>query len=153
GTLIFNALPSYTGPTVVNAGKVVVDGSLDSASAVTVNAGAALGGTGAVPGPVTIATAGTLSPGHSPGILNTGSLALTTGAVFNVEIGGNTPGNGPGFYDQDNVTGTVSLGGATLQLSSFGGYVPQAGDRYVIVRNDGSDAVGGTFAGLAEGAV
>src|SRR5262249_35212763 len=53
--------------------------------------------------------------------------------------------NTAGSYDQDNVTGTVTLGGATLNLTSFGGYVPQSGDIYILIANDGIDAVTGTF--------
>src|SRR5262249_54565763 len=68
------------------------------------------------------------------------------------EIGGTTAGNGTGYFDQEMVTGTVHLGGATLNLSSFNGYMPQAGDKYVVISNDGSDPIPDTFAGLAEGA-
>ena len=58
-----------------------------------------------------------------------------------------------GGYDQVKVTGTVSLGGATLDASLIGGFVPGFGNAFTIIDNDGSDAVTGTFAGLAEGAV
>src|SRR6185436_15546239 len=37
--------------------------------------------------------------------------------------------------------------------SSFGGYVPQPGDQYVVIRNDSSDPVTGNFSGLPEGAM
>src|SRR5262249_53981787 len=46
-----------------------------------------------------------------------------------------------------------TLPGVTLTTSSFGGFVPAAGDEYIIINNDGTDAVSGTFAGLAEGAL
>ena len=54
--------------------------------------------------------------------------------------------------DRLTVTGTVSLGGATLSVSRLGGYVHTAGTVYTIVANDLIDPVVGTFSGLAEGA-
>src|SRR5256886_13010809 len=53
-------------------------------------------------------------------------------------------------YDQINVAGTVNLSGATL--SGVVGFAPAAGTTFTIINNDGSDAVTGTFSGLAEGA-
>jgi hypothetical protein len=65
---------------------------------------------------------------------------------FNVEV------NGPnaGEYDRLNVTGSVSLGGATLAVTL--GYAPSPGTVFQIIDNDGVDAVTGTFASLADGA-
>jgi len=139
---------TYGGATAVSAGTLLVDGT--TGSAVTVSSGATLGGHGTV-GAVSVN--GTLAPGDSPGVLNTGNLTLSSGASFNAEIGGTTPGNGNSNYDQVGVTGTVNLGSATLDLSSFNSFSPGAGDEYVLISNDGSDAVSGTFSGLAEGAV
>ncbi len=131
-------------------GKITGAGTLNGN--VTVNSGGTLGGTVTVNGTVTTNSGGTVALGNSPGIVNTGSVSFTSGSTFDVEIGGTTPGNGAGFHDQLNVTGTVALGGATLVTSSFGGFVPTDGDTFVIINNDGGDAVSGTFAGLAEGA-
>src|SRR5205085_5691188 len=63
-------------------------------------------------------------------------------------LGGPTVGTG---YDQQNVTGTVNLGGAVLDLGVF--FTPVVGSTYTIINNDLADAVSGTFAGLPEGAV
>jgi autotransporter-associated beta strand protein len=152
GTLDLTGTGTYTGATAVNAGTLLVDGSL-TASAVTVANGATLGGSGTITGTVTAATGATLAPGHSPGVLNTGDLTLSSGSTFAAEIGGTAAGNGTGFYDQDNVTGAVSLGGATLNLSLFGGFTPHAHDQYVLINNDGTDPIPDTFNGLAEGAL
>ncbi|HEY2801574.1 MAG TPA: PEP-CTERM sorting domain-containing protein, partial [Chthoniobacterales bacterium] len=54
-------------------------------------------------------------------------------------------------YDQTEVTGSVSLGNATLSLKL--GFSAAAGDMFNVINNDGSDAVTGTFDGLAEGAI
>lgn len=57
-----------------------------------------------------------------------------------------------GGYNQQNVTGAVNLGGATLNVSL--GFTPAVGNTFPIIVNDGTtDAVSGTFNGLPEGTV
>ena len=92
---------------------------------------------------------GTVAPGMSPGVLNSGDL-LFTGGSYQAQLGG----TGAGKFDQLNVTGTVGLGSGTttLDTSLYGSFKPKAGDSFRIINNDGSDAVTGTFKGLAEGA-
>jgi len=149
GRQTLSGTSGYTGATTVTAGTLIVDGSIASSSDVTVEDGATLGG-GGTTGAVTVASGGTLAAGASAGILNTGSVALVAGAMFEAEIGGTTPG--VGGYDQVKVTGTVGLGGATLDALLISGFDPAGGSSFRIIDNDGSDAVVGTFAGLAEGA-
>jgi autotransporter-associated beta strand protein len=143
GRLALSGTSTFTGGTTVNAGTLLVNGTIPGP--VTVNAGATLGGTGTVTGPVTVNAGGTLAAGLSPGVTNTGNLVLA--GIFLVEIEGATLGT---QYDNTNVTGTVTIAGGTLTLA--GAYVPVAGDSFTIIANDGADAVTGTFAGLAEGA-
>jgi autotransporter-associated beta strand protein/YVTN family beta-propeller protein len=145
GTEILAGSSTYSGATTVSAGTLQVDGSIVS----NITVSGTLDGIGTT-GNVT-STGGTVAPGHSPGILTTSSLSLDSSSAFNIAIGGNSAGNGAGHYSQDNVTsGTVSLGGATLNLSAAS-YTPQAGDVYLIINN--GSAVGGTFNGLPEGAL
>ena len=94
---------------------------------------------------------GTLSPGASAGKLSTSGVKFTSGATFKAELGGTVAGTG---HDQLNVTGGVTLGGATLQTSLINGFQPSTSSdqSFIIIANDGADAVVGTFAGLAEGA-
>ncbi|HET7716134.1 MAG TPA: autotransporter-associated beta strand repeat-containing protein [Bauldia sp.] len=148
GTLTLAGVNPYSGVTSVTNGSLLVNGAIP-VSAITVAAGATLGGTGTV-ADVNIVAGGTLAPGASPGILATGDVAFVAGATFEVEIGGAAPG--PGGYDQLEVSGTVVLGEAALDLSLLGTYAPAFGAVYRIIDNDGSDAVAGTFSGLAEGA-
>ena len=49
------------------------------------------------------------------------------------------------------VTGTVTITAGTT-LSLLGGYANAVGDEIVLIANDGTDAINGTFDGLAEGA-
>ena len=134
-----NPCPGAT--TFVLAGTLCVTGS--NGLGVALYDGATLSGTGTA-GPVST-TDGTVSPGISGvGTLNiVGGLTLATGCNYNVDL--TDTGN-----DQLNVTGTVTLGGATLNLTSTRS--GNGGVALVLIRNDGTDLVSGTFAGLAQGA-
>ncbi|MBD2013331.1 cadherin-like domain-containing protein [Microcoleus sp. FACHB-53] len=137
---------------VVNEGIFDVNGKTATAGT-TINNGGTLGGSGKVIGNVTVNSGGVLAPGSGIGILNTGSVNFTNGSLFNVELGGTSAGNGVGFYDQLNVTGTVTIGtSAVLNTSLFGGFTPGGGNTFIIVNNDGVDAITGRFNGLAQGA-
>ena len=95
---------------------------------------------------------GKVAPGLSPGILSSGDITYT-GGTYEAELGGTTPGNGDGNHDQLNVTGTVDLGSATaLSVIHWNGFRPALNNQFVIINNDGSDAVVGVFQGLAQGA-
>ena len=86
--------------------------------------------------------------GDGPGTITSGNVTLGAGTTLELELNGTVAS----LYDRLAVTGTVSLGGATLTPTL--GFVPAAGSSttLTIVDNDGADAVVGTFAGLAEGA-
>ncbi len=146
GTWTLSGTSSYTGATTVTAGALVVTGNTSS-SATTVANTATLAGTGTTDG-VTVNSGGTLAPGLSPGILNTGNLSLASGSTYRVELNGTLAGSG---YDQANVSGTVALGGSTLNASL--GFASAVGDSFTIINNDGTDAVSGIFSGLPEGTV
>jgi len=154
GTLSIGGNDTYTGSTSVSAGRLNINGSITSNT--TVNPSAILGGAGTINSANTLTvTGGKIAPGTSPGILNTGNVTFDTTSTFEVEIGGTAPGNTATSYDQLKVTGTVNLGGATLQLSAFNGFVPSAGQTFTIIDNDGdgTDPIAGTFNGKGEGAI
>ncbi len=151
-TLAGTSANTFSGSTTVSAGRLNVHGSLASGSTVTVQNTATLGGSGTVAGAVNVQSGGKVAPGTSPGILNTGSISFSSGSTFQVEIGGTTAGNAITNHDQLNVTGTVSLGNATLTTLAFNSFVPVVGNKFTILVNDGSDLITGTFKGLAEGA-
>ncbi len=117
-------------------------------SNVVVENAATLGGTGTVAGTVLVNGGGTVSPGTSPGIVSTGSVTMTPSSKLDIEVLNSTVGTG---HDQLKVTGTVNLGGATLNVNAIGATLTP-GVPLVIVDNDDTDAVTGTFAGLPEGA-
>ncbi len=135
---------SYTGATTVTGGTLVVNGDISSSINTTVSNLAILKGSGRV-GALTVTVGGTLAPGNSPGILNTGNLTID--GTFAAEINGTEVGT---TYDQLNVTGSVTLGGVLAVTMS--GYTPALGSMFFVIANDGDDAVNGNFTGLAQGA-
>lgn len=106
GTLTLTGASTYSGATAVDAGLLVVNGSL--ASAVTVGAGARLQGTGRVGG---LTVGGNLAPGNSIGTLTVnGALHFLDGATFDVET---MP---DGTSDLVTATGAVTIDGGTVAV-------------------------------------
>ncbi len=118
---------------------------LDPGATADIQAGS-LRGAGVVLGDVR--NAGAVDPGTSPGMLTIDGDYTQTGAL-NIEIGGLAPGT---QFDQLAATGDINLGGA-LNVSLAGGFVPLTGNSFRIVNATGAGTTGGTFAGLAEGAI
>jgi autotransporter-associated beta strand protein len=83
GALVLKATNTYSAATQVNAGTLLVDGSILNSPSVTVASGAWLGGSGSV---TAISGAGRVSPGNSPGILTATSVALGSGLDFSFEF-------------------------------------------------------------------
>ena len=133
--------------TQTDQGASSFSGTLSGTSTYVIASGVTLKGTGTYTTPIAVQSGATIAPGNSPGIIGTGDLTLAGGSTATFEIDGTTAGSG---YDQINVTGTVTISGATLDLDI--GYSSVEGDSYVLINNDGTDAVTGTFDGLAEGA-
>jgi outer membrane autotransporter protein len=115
GALTLNGTSAYSGPTNVNAGKLLVDGTLE-ATAVNVANGATLGGTGTIAGAVTVASGGAITPGDAPGTLTVGPLTLNSGSVLNYALGTASTVGGPAS-DLINVNGPLTLAG-TLNVTS-----------------------------------
>jgi autotransporter-associated beta strand protein len=151
GTQTLTGTNSYTGNTTVNGGTLIVNGNITSSSLTTVQSGGTLGGSGAV-GSLTVDSGGLLNPGNSPGILSVDGDYIQLGTV-NIEIAGLTAGS---LHDQVNVDrasgdGAVTLSGNLVTSFSGGSYVN--GNLLFILLNDASDAINGTFSGLAQDAI
>jgi autotransporter-associated beta strand protein len=138
GTLTMAGIDTYSGPTTVGAGTLVVNGSIAN-SAVTVNAGATLAGTGTV-GATTINSGGIFAPGNSPGTMTVqGNLAFQSGAIYLVQVN-------PSVASSANVTagGSATLAGTVQAAFAAGSYVTRS---YTIVSAVGG--LGGTFNALS----
>lgn len=151
GTLTLAATNnSYTGATVVNDGTLVVNGNISTSSMTTAQSGAAVSGSGTV-GSLTINSGAFLNPGNSPGSLNVDGDYNQAGTLT-IEITGLIAGT---QHDQVNVDlttgdmdGSVTLSGSLVTAFSGGSYAN--GNLLFILLNDASDAINGTFAGLAQ---
>jgi autotransporter-associated beta strand protein len=172
GASLIAAASNFSGAIFVNGGALVVDANIPN-SPVTVNATggfdlsqfglnilglSGFAGTGTVG--ATNVTSGIISAGtvNSPtGILNiTSNLTFSANGIYLNKIGGRNAG--ASGYDQLNVIGTVNLNNARLEvipLSSlgFGNFRAAIGDTFVIINNDGTDAVNGTFLNAPEGTI
>jgi subtilisin-like proprotein convertase family protein len=148
GTATFTGNSSFGstlgGPSTVVSGGLIVDGSISNAPW-SVNSGAILGGTGVV---ANVTMNGNLLPGASPGILTSSNLTFSGSGQYFVELNGPIAGS---QYDQMNVRGAVNLGGSTLHVTPSFSSPVSVGDQFIIVSNDGVDAVVGIFSGLANG--
>lgn len=138
GGSLLHALTRVTGGLVrldspVNQGRILVAGGI-------------LGGRGQAG--TLEGSSGRIAPGPSPGVLTTQNLQFTPSLEVQLDLTGLVGGL---EYDQIVTTGTVQLGGAQLNLQPT--FVPPPGSQFLLVLNDGTDPVLGTFVGLPEGAV
>ncbi len=141
---------SYQGATIVHEGTLLVNTNNEASFAHVAKTGGILGGNGRM-GNVLVEAGGTLSPGSfdsTASILKTKNLlfADTTSRLL-VEIGGaNAGGDNATGYDRIEVTGSVELGNADLELMSIGTGMLNPGDMLFLILNDGTDAIDGQFA-------
>jgi autotransporter-associated beta strand protein len=125
GSLTLTGINTYTGGTFVDAGALVVDGSIGSSSIVTVHAGGTLAGTGTV-GSTFIVSGAILAPGHDDGhggltgqLTVAGDLGFSPGATYSVQVT-------PTASTSTSVTGTATLSGATVKANfTPGAFVPK----------------------------
>jgi autotransporter-associated beta strand protein len=144
GVLVLTGTNTFTGPTTVSLGQLILGGSL--AGDATVGTGGLLGGYGTIGGSLT-ASGGVVSPGNSPGILTVGGN-YTEAGTLRIEIDG-TAGAGvnPGGHDQIAVGGTATLqSGSTLQLTRTNTFEPAWGQRFRVIAATGG--ISGAFSTL-----
>jgi autotransporter-associated beta strand protein len=140
---------TFSGDTFINGGELRVEGNFLN-SPLRLNGGT-LSGRGHV-STITANVGGILSPGSGGMALNvalhSGNVALNPATTFRTLLTSATIGL---ESHKLNVTGTVNLGGSTLKIDLFSGFRPGPGFRFVIIENDGTDPIVGTFNGLPEG--
>ena len=104
-----------------------------------------MGGSGTIVGSLTLGSGGTLSPGLSPGRLTIGSnVVLASGSNLALELGGTTAGS---QYDQLSIGGSLTLGGATLNVALVNGFSLSVGQTFYVLDRTGTDvSLTGAFA-------
>lgn len=135
----------FLGSTVLNGGALTLLGD-HSSSNITATAGTLLVANLAHVGAIAMSGSSNLSVGNdaaNPNQAFSKSLSLTSSTRMDVFSGG-SPGN-----STLTVTGTVSLGGATLLVTTDTAVT--AGTDILIIDNDVTDPVSGTFASLPGG--
>jgi len=124
GTLVLAATNTYTGPTTISTGMLLVNGALGT-NTVTVAANATLGGAGAIAGATTLQTGGIIQPGNAAGagtlVLGTLNLGNSAGAAtssrFTLAAGGKiaaTTLNITGTNTINIMDGSLAVGTNTL---------------------------------------
>jgi len=155
-TWTLSNVDTYSGPTIVTGGNLIVSGSLSATASaalsggnleadglvnqsatITLTGSGQLSGVGSV-GPI-IGNGGTLAPGRTlanatsaPGVLSvSGAVTLSSTTNFSIRLGVASP------TDSDTLqmlSGNVNLAGANLVLTLGGAYVaPALGTDYVII--------------------
>ena len=137
GRLVVAGTSGMSGAATVAGGTLLVNGVLGS-TAVWVEAGGLVGGTGSIAGAVTVNRSATLSPGASIETLLTGDVTWLDGSRFAVEVDSSVPLSVAADLLRVNgdvtISGTVSLDlvdlaaspdlfpvGTTLSLVSYSG--------------------------------
>ncbi|WP_241660821.1 autotransporter domain-containing protein [Variovorax guangxiensis] len=128
---------AFTGALQVKSGTLSVKSALNAT--VTVEPGSVLKGNGSV-GNTFVSNGATVAPGNSIGTLTVnGNLTFAPGAFYEVET------NAQGQSDRINVTGTATLGGASVVvIAADGNWAPTT--RYTILTSGNRV---GTFGGVS----
>lgn len=147
GTLSLSSTNTYTGVTNVNAGTLIVLGSLADGNAavdVVIASGAILGGTGTIGG--SVSSSGRVEPGGS-GAVGTltisGNFTQDTGGTLAMDIGGVSAVQ----YDGLDVGGTAALAGI-LSVTNIQSFIPTGGSFFTLVTASSVTGVFNTFNAL-----
>jgi autotransporter-associated beta strand protein len=152
GSVTLSGTLSYSGPTRIYGGTLILDGTHTGAGTYNAISGN-LGGSGSTDGIVQIRSGNSIRGGTagSPGVLNTGNLAMYSGATFTAELAGATAGTQYSQVESSTVNLNADSGsGSVLDITLS--YAPAPRDKFVLINNSGGGSVNGAFSGLAEGA-
>lgn len=124
GTLVLSAVNTYTGPTTISNGTLLVNGQIGTNITV---AGGTLGGSGTVLGPVTVSSGATLAPGTSA----IGTLTITTNLTLNGNLLFKVHKGLSQSNDIASVSGTLTSSGVgELTVTNAGSTALVVGDTF-----------------------
>ena len=139
---------SVSVPCELHEGTTLFNG-LSGTTAIMRLTGGTIGGTGMIGNLLGQTGGGIVAPGESsPGTFSCRNVQWNAETKLQIEVGVTTLPNG---YDKLNVTGSVSLGNAALEILRLPTSGIANGFQLTILENDGTDAIIGTFANLSEG--
>ncbi len=134
GTLTLTGANTYTGDTVVDAGALIVNGSIASPNTF-VNVAGLLGGMGTIGGNLT--NRGTVEPGNTPaGLSVNGSYTQTSTGDLRINISSNST------FGKLKVGGVANLDGSVTAVVRDG-FKPKRGDTFTFLTANGG--VNGEF--------
>jgi len=145
GTLVLNGESRIADETQIEAGAFRLNGIATARAGVVQVIGGRLEGSGVINGTVIVENGAVIAPGPRTGLLTVGELTLSDSAKLSIQFGGTLAGSQHDQIIVNNASndGTVDLGTAQLELTFD--TVAEPGTEYVLIRNDGSDAVIGAL--------
>jgi autotransporter-associated beta strand protein len=150
GALLLVSNNTYSGETTLTNGTLFVGGIQSNSPVIISGADTRLLGSGTL-GPLTLLDgriSASASLADSTAVLRAGDLFAGSSSRFEFRLNGITAGT---QYDRLSIAGAVNLSGAALLITN--GFTPAPGTSFIIIENDGADAVSGSFFGLPEGSI
>lgn len=134
GVVVFSGTNTYTGPTTVASGTLLINGA-NGNSAITVNPNATLGGSGSIAGTITVQAGGKLAPGTSVrGALTNivGTLTANSAASISGVVAMKINRDASPATDKFAAPGITVNSGATLSVINIGSTNLAAGDTFTL---------------------
>lgn len=154
GSLLMNSIQAYSGNTVVNGGTIFVNGTLPASTAVYIQPGATLGGTGTIHGDVDVVN-GAIAPGLTAftggsTLTVNGDFSMDSASQLNFQFAGLNTVVGNGVNDLVTGVDNLTLDG-TLNISEVGAgsfLSATAGDKWRIFNYTGTLSDQGLVLGI-----
>jgi autotransporter-associated beta strand protein len=160
GKLVLRHRNTYTGVTVIEHGKLIVNnksGSGTGSGPVYVNHGT-LGGKGIIAGDVTVGTGtgrgATLSPGYVHGAGSPGALTIQSPLTFNSDATYDVDVNSSiATADEVIANGVTINSGAQFSFADIGSGTLTPGTVFTVINNTAATPIAGTFSNLPDGSI